>query len=283
LLAEELGAIVVGTNWRGLTREDIDIPIALGQDFGRLPELTDRLIQAQVDFATLADALATGDLLSDPIFQGRSGQLLPDPSRISYLGISLGAIEGAVLLAQDPPIDHAVLHVGGAQWSTLLERSSNWAPFELFVANTIPDAGDRQVLYALSQLWWDAVDPTSWIDELQDRPLLLQESIHDEQVANVTTDTLARALALPILDPAVTVPPGLSTAGAPLSSALVQLDPEEEAPPPINRPAPVTGAHETPRTWEGTRLQILDHLRDGAIRHHCGDAPCSASNPGGAE
>jgi len=283
LLAEELGAIVVGTNWRGLTTEDIDIPIALGQDFGRLPELTDRLIQAQVDFATLADALATGDLLSDPVFLGRQGQLLPDPSRISYLGISLGAIEGAVLLAQELPIDHAVLHVGGAQWSTLLERSSNWAPFELFVARAIPDAGDRQVLYALSQLWWDAVDPTSWVDELQGRPLLLQESIGDEQVANVTTETLARALGLQLLEPAVAVPPGLDPIAGPLSSgaALVQFDPEVELPPEVNRPAPVTGAHEAPRTWEGTRLQIIDHLTTGAIVHHCGDAPCSATNQGG--
>ena len=285
LLAEELGAIVVGTTWRGLTTEDIDIPIALGQDFGRLPELTDRLIQAQVDFATLADSLATGDLLSDPVFQGRQGQLLPDPSRISYLGISLGAIEGAVLVAQDLPIDHAVLHVGGAQWSTLLERSSNWAQFELFVTRAIPDAGDRQVLYALSQLWWDAVDPMSWIDELKGSPLLLQESIGDEQVANITTETLARGLGLQVLEPPVLVPPGLDPVAGPLASgsALVQLDPEVEPPPDVNRPAPVTGAHEAPRTWEGTRLQIIDHVTTGAIVHHCGDAPCSATNQGGAE
>jgi hypothetical protein len=79
------------------------------------------------------------------------------------------------------------------------------------------------------------------------------------------------------------VPYGLEVADAPQpagSRVLVRFDPELPAPPPENRPAPETGAHSTPRTWAGARLQVIDHFADGTVVHHCGDDPCTATNPG---
>jgi len=284
-LADEAGFIVVGTAWRGLTTADRVEVVEAAADFGTLPVVTDRLVQGQVNMATLIALLQDPDFLSDGIFAGRSGQSLPDPSQLFYYGISLGGIEGAVLLAQDPPFDGAVLHVGGSMWSTMLERSSNWTIFEFIMVDDIEDPGDRQVLYAASQLWWDPIDPFSWTDALSGQNLLLQESIGDEQVANLTTEALARSIGLDVLEPTVRTPYGLQTVGPlpPGSRALTQFDPEAPPPPIGNRPAEITNAHGDPRNWKGTRDQVIDYLRPGAeeqVVHHCGDLPCAASNTG---
>ena len=169
-------------------------------------------------------------------------------------------------------------------WSTLLERSSDWPLFELLVTQTVTDPLDRQRLYALSQLWWDPVDPMSYVSDLQKSSFLLQISIGDEQVANLTSEALARSVGLPLLSPEVTHPFGMTAVEGPLptdSSALVQYDPEVALPENVNRPAEVSGAHEMPRLWLGTRHQTIDYLLNGKIVvHHCAELPCSASNQG---
>lgn len=280
-LAEELGAIVVGTNWRGLTTPDLLDTTLAATDFARLAEVTDRLLQAQVNLRTLMLGIAQGDILDDPDLLGASGQVLFDPDQLYYYGISLGGIEGAVLWAEGgAPVDGAVLHVGGAMWSTMLERSSNWPLFEGALVNVVTDPADRQLLYSYSQLHWDAVDPISWVDALATKPFLLQESIGDEQVPNFATEVLARSTGLPLLEPSATQPVGLPLATGPLGRGLVQFDPEKALPPRTNRPAPETDAHTTPRDWAGQRQQVVTFLLEGEVRHYCGDAPCTPDNPG---
>ena len=283
-LAEAGGFIVVGTLWRGLTWDDRLGAIEVAGDFGQLPVISDRLVQGQVNVRTLVDLVREGGLGDDPALRGAQGQSLVDPDAVYYYGISLGGIEGAVFLAQDPPVRAGVLHVGGAMWATMLERSSNWPVFELLLTAAVPDSNDRQLLYAWSQLFWDVADPISYTASLAETPFLLQESIGDEQVPNLTTEALARSVGLPVLGPAVAPPFGLTVVDGPLvgpTSALVQFDPEVPLPAEVNRPAPVTGAHDLPRRWAGTRAQILDYLLAGrTVVHHCGDAPCSDSNQG---
>ncbi|MEQ1504117.1 MAG: hypothetical protein ABMB14_17875 [Myxococcota bacterium] len=285
-LADEAGFIVIATVWRGLSAGDRIVPIDVAVDFAKFHELTDLLVQGQTNTRTLIEAASTGDLLDDPVFAGASGQPLADRDHLYYYGISLGAIEGAVFLAQDPPVDAGALHVGGASWSTMLERSSNWAAFELLIGGAIDSAADRQVLYALSALWWDAVDPMAYTDALATRSFLLQESVNDEQVPNLTTEAFARSVGLPVLAPTDVAPYGIPAVDGPLppgSRALVRFDPQLPAPDPANRPAAVTGAHGTPRGWPGARLQVIDFLTpglEGQVVHHCGDAPCTADNPG---
>ncbi len=285
-LAEEGGFIVVATEWRGLSWDDRVEAIEAAQDFGKIEVVTDRLVQAQANVASLIALIEEGGLLEDPLLAAADGRPLSTPGNLAYYGISLGGIEGAVLLAQDPPLRGSVLHVGGAMWATMLERSSNWPAFELFLVATVPEPADRQMLYAWSQLLWDPVDPMSWVTELRGKSFLMQEAIGDEQVPNLTTEALARSVGLPLIEPAVTAPAGLDRAAAPLppgSRGLTQYDPEVGVPPEQNRPAEISGAHEAPRLWLGTRRQTIDHLRrglEGQIVHHCGGAACAASNTG---
>ena len=279
-LADELGVIAVGTTWRGLTTSDLTGATQVAADFGRFHELTDRLVQAQVNVRTLAEAVRMGAIVDHPDLLGASGQSLADTSTVLYYGISLGGIAGSVMWANDPPIDRVALHVGGSMWSTMLERSSNFPLFELALTLAVPEPSDRQVLYSFSQLFWDPVDPMSWAPELAERDLLLSVAIHDEQVPNMTSEALARSIGLPLLAPASTSPFGLSVADGPLPRAMVQLDPERVAPPAENRPADVTDAHTTPRGWVGHRQQVIRYLETGEVVHFCGDTPCTPSNPG---
>lgn len=283
-LSNRMGAIFVGTTWRGLTRTDQDEAIFVANDFGRFPELTDKLAQGVANNLALVKLLDEGALLDAPELAAADGQPLADRSRLYWYGISLGAIEGAVTLAQQTRIEHAVLHVGGSAWSTMLERSSNWPTFEYLVVQGIPDPYDRQVLYATSQLLWDGVDPASYVDDLRGRGFLWQESIGDEQVPNLTTELLMRSVGVPLATPSATAPYGLDAVALPTTApAMVQFDPELGLPPAENRPAQESGAHTGPRTWEGALQQTAGFFAAGAegrVEHFCGSGPCSASSPG---
>jgi hypothetical protein len=193
-LLDELGAIAIAMPWYGLSGPDRLDALGAAADFGQLPLVPDRLVETNAALRALIASLdAEGGLLDHEALRGRSGQRLADPDRLLYYGISAGGIEGAVQVGSGAPFDAAVLHVGGSMWSTMLERSTQWPPFELFVEEHVASPAERQQLYALSQLFWDPVDPIAWTDGLAGAPALLQESLGDEQVANLGTRALARS------------------------------------------------------------------------------------------
>ena len=279
-LADRLGAIVIGTEWRGLCTNDLGAAAAVAGDFGTFHHLTDKMIQGLANASALPRLVRTrfSDL---ELLQASDGSgSLVDPSRVYYYGISLGGIQGANLMAHTADIDFAVLHVGGAIWSTMLERSSNWTAFETMMEYGVEDPLDRQVLYAVSQLLWDPVDPITHAQALQGRSLLWQESMGDEQVPNLTTHALARSVGLTLLSPAVEPVLGLVEQEGPLGpgvTALAQFDPQLGRPHDTNRPSEETGAHYFPRHCEPVHQQIelfFEAGAEGAIVHTCGDGPC---------
>jgi hypothetical protein len=274
--ANEMGAIVVATEWTGLGGDDRLHAIDVAGDFTRFDEMPQMLAQGVANNVALLAAVRDGGLLDEPIFGG-----LADPTRIAYYGISLGGIEGAVMLTHQDVVSRGVLHVGGAAWATMLERSAQWPPFDIILTRNFPDPFDRQVLYAASQVLWDPVDPATYAEELAAGSFLWQESIGDEQVPNLTTELLARSTGATLGEPNVTSPAGLPSAPMPFTGlGVTQFDPEEPLPEPVNRPGTLTGAHSIPRTWEGSRAQAIHFLRTGEVAHYCGTEPCSASNPG---
>ncbi len=278
-LANEAQVIVVGTRWRGLTRTDLPSAVAAGNDFGRIPQVTDKLAQGVANTLALLKLITDTDLMDQEPLAG-----LWDGGSLGYYGISLGGIQGATFMALQDEVPYAVLHVGGSAWSTMLERSANWTVFEELVLNDFPSAKDRQILYAVSQLYWDTADPAGYTAELAQRNTLWQYSIGDEQVPNMTTELLARGTGMTQVEPAVYDISGLEqSADTGLSSGVVQFDPQVAIPNAGNRPGETSGAHNNPRVWTGTLLQTatyLDPATPGRIQHFCGDAPCSQDNSG---
>lgn len=274
------GCIGVASSWRGLSRDDLGLATEAGADFGKLPRIPGLLAQSQLGLRQLAEALRAGDLLDDPVFQGRSGQSLPSED-LDYYGISLGGIQGAVFLEAGAPVDQAVLHVPGSMWSTMLERSSNYTALELLLSNNVPLSHERQLLYAWSQQHWDPADPIGRPGALgADTPVLLQEALGDEQVPNLTTRALVRSAGLPAVGPTAEPAWGLEPVDAPFTgSGWVQYRTGKAPPVDANQPAEVSGAHDFPRHLPEQREQTLTFLREGTIVHLCGDDPCGPEQP----
>jgi len=279
---DTLGAIAIATRWEGLQSDERLDALGAAADFGRLPLVPDRAVDGNAAVRSLERLIVEGGLLDDPVFDGLSGQSLPRRGYLGYYGISVGGIEGAVQVGSGAPLDAAVLHAGGGQWSTMLERSTQWPAFELFVEEGIPDPADRQLLYAAAQLFWDPVDPIAWTDGLMDATVLWQESLGDEQVPNQTTRTLARSAGAEAFGPVVEAPWGLAPyAGG--ATVWTQYDPQVGIPADVNRPPDNSHAHSIPRTWPGEHAQVarfLDPDDPGVVENYCGGQPCTATNPG---
>ncbi len=279
-LADRLGAVFIGTEWRGLTTRDLAAAAQVASNFGTFHHLTDKMIQGVAN-ASVLPRLVRSRFADAEFLQASDGSgSLIDPERVYYHGISLGGINGANLMAHTEDIDYAVLHVGGAIWSTMLERSSNWTSFETMMEYGVEEPLERQMLYAVSQLMWDPVDPITHVQHLAGRSLLWQESLGDEQVPNMCTDALARSVGVPLLSTAVEPVYGLEELAGPLgpgSAALVQFDPQLGRPHETNRPAEDSGAHYFPRHCEPVHQQIETFLTagsEGTIEHTCGEGAC---------
>ena len=277
-LCNSMEAVCIGGEWRGLTERDRSDALRAATDVSRFPLLTDKLIQGLSNQLALA-RLVESDFIDEPYLQATGGGSLINRDRIYYYGISLGGIEGAAFLANSEIVRSGVLHVPGAVWSLMLERSSNWTPLEEFLAATLPVASQRQLLYSAMQLLWDPVDPINHLRGLDDQNVLMQVAVGDEQVPNISSEVMARSLALPLIAPEVHPVFGLQTAETPLgpgASGYSQFHPGMALPSEANRPAAVTGAHSAVRQRDEVREQVLVFLHDGiegTIIHPC-DGPC---------
>ena len=144
---------------------------------------------------------------------------------------------------------------------------------------TQPDPALRQIIYALSSLLWDPVDPINHTAGLADKSGLWQISVGDEQVPNFTAEAFARTIDLPLVGEPVTAPWGLSVSAAPQgpgASGMVQFDSGYPPAPNVNRPAEETGAHKAIRHKDAMKTQTVQFFADGAegtIIHTC-DGPC---------
>ncbi len=277
-LCNGVGAVCLGARWRGLTTADAGDAVRVATNLGRFPLLTDKLVQGVADQLAMARLARTG-FVDEDFVQASAGGPLIDPDRVLYYGISLGGIEGATLLSLSEVVNIGALHVPGAQWATMLERSANWDPFEVFVVDHMPVPSERQLLYAMSQLLWDPVDPINHAAGLRDVTALWQTSEGDEQVPNFTAETLMRTVGVPLVTPQIRPVWGLEEVAAPLDGGprgLFQYDTGFARPPEANRPAPETGAHDGVRRSDQNLSQLLSFFEPGAegtIVDPCG-GPC---------
>lgn len=275
--SNRLGMIVVATTWRGLTRSDLPDVVGVANDIGTFPEISERLHQGVANHKALVDLVQNGGLMDDPEVLG-----LADPEQLYYVGVSAGAIMGGVAIANIPEFEHSMLHVGGGTWSMTFPRSANWSDFETLVQIGIENSTERQLSYAMTQMYWDPVDPVSWSEELSGRSVLLQETLGDDEVSNLGTEMLARSAGWPVLEPFASVPEGLETTAGDSGPVLVQFDPQFPDATSGNQPMERTGAHREVRRWESAKLQMLRFLDPedpGVVEHFCGSEVCAADNP----
>lgn len=249
--------IVMALDHIGLTDRELALAPIAANDINRVHWLTDKLLQSVSDFLVL-EALARTTLGSDAVFL-RQGQSIIDPSRVDYIGGSLGGIMGPVIAAASPTLGRAVWAVPGANWSLLFERSSAWLILQGAAQASYPKAADAQLLIAVFGMAFEPVDPVTYAGHVIDAPLpgatpkrvLMWQAEGDSLVNNLATEYLARELGVPVLAPTIRDVWGLETSEGPLESAFVLYD-EHVSPVP-------NGTNTPPATENSTHQNVSDH------------------------
>ncbi|HWH43909.1 MAG TPA: hypothetical protein VNT32_04205, partial [Thermoleophilaceae bacterium] len=312
-LGNERNFVFCGTDWDGMSSEDLPVTAGLIiPDLSNFGMLADRVQQGMLNFLVLGRAMIhPGGFSSDPAFQSE-GESVLDTSRLFYDGNSQGGIIGGALTAVAVDHERAVLGVPGMNYSTLLQRSSDFVgptPLELvqnqstaygfstFVYTTYPDERERQLVFSVMQLLWDRAEANGYAQHMTSEPLpntpahkvLMHVALGDHQVAPVTTEVEARTIGARVLnDPLVAAgrhsdsDPFYDIAPMPGDdwdgSVLVWWDSGSPIPP-ITNTANHSGKdpHEHPRRQAAARLQKHHFLRTGgSVVDVCGDAPCIA-------
>jgi hypothetical protein len=255
---DQLCTIFVGTDWLGLASNDVpNLKDLLTTDLNNFYVISDRLQQAHVNAQTMTRMFLT-TIKNDPAL-AIGGKPVTDGSEVYYFGVSDGGIQGTTYMGLSPDVPVGVLNVPGGNWSMLINRSVDFAQFSGLLSLLIPDPLDRQVAVAITQPEWDYTDAATWAPHLISDPLpgvpkkriLVQESLGDAQVSNITTRLLARTIGLPTID--LTEPvPGLAAGMAPLPSAYTQWNSHKMPLPPLDNTAldKDNGAHDS--VWAST-------------------------------
>ena len=210
--------------------------------------------------------------------------MLVDPAQVYYYGLSQGAILGTPFMAWEPTVTKAVLGVGAANYSMLLDRSADWPTYRAILNGSYADPLDDTMMISLMQMRWDKTEGSGIVNtvlagtpqNVPPKQILMEIALSDEQVPNIGSYWQARSMNIPVLGPTPTTPWGLSVQQSPLASgsALVIMDGGAPPAPTTNIPAPKVepSMHDLTRTQAATRRQIKDFYTSGMIVNECAGA-----------
>lgn len=177
--------------------------------FGRLSSIAG---QSTADHVALIAAIRTSLAGLDAApwrLVGEDGDGRPDldPSRIAYVGTSMGGVLGASLLAYEPELIGGFLQVAGTGIAEILFTSLLWPLFS-GVVPAEAEPGDAAALQAAATMLLDVGDHGNLVDRLRRNgpPVYLQYGVGDEVVGNEFSDRLAALLDLPVVGPTTRKP-----------------------------------------------------------------------------
>ncbi|MDI1433221.1 alpha/beta hydrolase family protein [Polyangium sorediatum] len=193
-------------------------------DIGKARDNFRQMASDQLELVRLVDSLGSLDVL--PV-GAPDGVPDLDTSRILYIGHSFGSVQGPTILALAPEIRQAVWNVGGDGLMMLLRDSGT---FGLLVdAMRPPKTPDGALarFFAVTQAIVDPGDPINYArfasgeplpgaPESKPRDVLLQVVMNDTIVPNSTSEALARASGMTLMN-AIRPVSGLPVAEGPLT------------------------------------------------------------------
>ncbi|MEV1333360.1 hypothetical protein AB0J20_27725 [Micromonospora costi] len=287
------------TSWIGMA--DADVPYVAGafSDLSAFPAVADRLQQSFLNFLFLGRAMIhRNGFAADPAFQDAGGKPLIDAAGgLHYDGNSQGGINGGALTAIAQDWTRSVLGVPAMNYSTLLQRSVDFAPFQAIMDANYPDRADQQLIFALLQMLWDRSEANGYAQHMTDRPLprtpahrvLMHVAFGDHQVSPAAAEVQARTIGARLHTPALA--PGWSRDVRPYwgiepirrypyaGSAIVIWNSGAASAPPATNLAPVgpeygEDPHEFPRAQTSAQQQKATFLLTGRVVDVCGGGPC---------
>lgn len=286
--SNEVNIMFGATDWIGMADPDVRYVLRMIPDLSGFGMIPDRLQQALLNFIFLGRLfIADNGFVTHAAFQ-LDGQPLIDRQELYYYGLSQGSIAGATLLAVEPDVRRGVLGVGASNYSFLLQRSTDFGPFQAVLNLNYFGAFDRALLYPIMQQLWDRGEPQGYQPHLIENPLpgtsakkvLFQVGVNDSQVSYIAAEIQARSLGIPTIDPPAFDLFGIPALTPPFDgSAFVEYDVNGAAAPLTNTPPPHdNGVHEAIRRLHVAQQQIDAFLRpDGRVESFCG-GPCRFVN-----
>jgi hypothetical protein len=290
------GVGVCAVDWLGMSSADIGTIGKELQDLSLFRTQPDRMQQGHLGFLLLGRLLAsTKGFVTNPEFQTADGGPLVDAEQLSFLGASQGGILGGAPAALTDDWDATVLAVGGLGYNLLLNRSVNFDQFAPVLASGYPDQLTQSLGLELVQNLWDRGENSGYAQHLTEdqyptrsepQRVLILEAFGDHQVANVSSEKLARTIGAPRLAP--TLAPGRSTDVEPFAlidpvptlpwdgNALVVWDFGTPAPP-VGPTPPRAGddPHDNLTEVPQALVLLLAFIQpDGEVVDVCAGAPC---------
>jgi hypothetical protein len=299
-MGQENNVLYCATDWYGMATGDVpDVALMLG-DMSFFPTLPDRVQQGMLAQLFLARLVKDPrGFASAPEFRA-SGKPLLRSGGVFYDGNSQGGIIGGALIAVSQDITRGVLGVPGMNYSTLLDRSVDFAQYEAVFNAAYPSEVDRELVFGLIQPLWDRGENNGYAAHITRNPLprtpthkvLLHVGFGDHQVSNYSAEVMARTIGARtnagFLRPGRHwgVVPGWGIPrfrGSWSGSAIVYWDSGTNRPPLLNIP-PVENdslaghdPHEDPRATYLARVQkSLFLLTGGRVVDVCRGLPCLA-------
>ncbi len=302
--ANRYDLVQCSTNTLGLDGNNEIYDAGLIQNISNFAALPDRLQQGILDALFLERLMSSpAGLAANPAFKagGGSGPSLIDTSiPLTYYGNSEGSLIGGAITAVSTEIRRAVLGVPSMNYSILLDRSVDFAPFFVIFDKAYPSHSEQLLTFDLMQMLWDRGETDGYAEQLTNHPLpgtpphqvLLQMAFGDHQVSNVTTEIEARTIGASMHQPALRPGravgnpfyqiPSISSYPFTGPAALFVWDDVHVARPPAGNVAPTIGPdpHDyVPRSVPAAQLQLAHFLETGQVIDVCGRAPCVTSIP----
>ena len=205
-LSEDYKIVHCATDEIGMAESDVPVVEAALQDVSAFPAIPDRLQQGLLDELYLGRAMiSSSGFTTDPAFHQdgtlSTGSVL-DTSHLYYNGNSQGGIMGGALTAVSPDFTRAELGVPAMNYSVLLPRSVDFAPFAALFDSSYPNATARPLVLDLMQMLWDRGEPDGYAERMTSNPLpdtpahqvLINVALGDHQVTNYQSDVEARTV-----------------------------------------------------------------------------------------
>jgi hypothetical protein len=207
------GAVGIGfcaIDFLGMSTADLPSVAAALEELTLFRTQPDRMQQGHLAWLLLGRLLASDDgFATDLRFQDGFGRSIIDHDQLSFLGASQGGILGGASTALSDDLIQVILAVPGMGYNLLLPRSIDFDEFAPFFEESYPDPLDRMLARELMEMLWDRGENAGWAQHLTRDPyddattknVLILAAFGDHQVANVSTDKLARTLGTPLLEP----------------------------------------------------------------------------------
>lgn len=296
-MAAEQNIVLCATKWAGMSEDDLGFVAETLKDLSGFSAVPDRLQQGMLNALWLGRLMTHQDgLAADEAFQSDAGTSAIDAEAdLAYLGNSQGGIIGGALTAVSTEIKRSALGVPAMNFSTLLNRSGLWEPFQEMVDTAYPDKLEQQINLALIQMLWDRGEANGYAHHMTDDPLpgspahqvLMHVAFGDHQVSPTAAEVQARTMGAGIHQP--TVLDGRNPDKQPYwgisaldyaasgGSGIVIWDSGSPYQPLTNTP-PSDGhdSHGDPRNSSVAREQVGTFLRTGEIVDVCAGVPCAA-------